>query len=362
MAKITSGSAVVVVLCAWFLPLSSFAAGAAPGYTSAPVLNWDRDLAMRAAKQEDTRAEATRLVHLATHSKGATTLRALNELAGRSQWTEPAREAVLYRFTSQLRNLSPFSIDAAVLEFLLTYQNRVLVAHEESGTVTVPLFPIRAAARGLVNQWTRQQSAVVAAELMAADPRQLLALYVSSVDPNVRAGIELAVSNADRTALHNVLEVGMPQLANHPGLTGLLGRTALEAGDLKAMTSVFNQGSGAPLVELSRQASQRFSDVELGKLLLDTMDHAPAETAAVLIAELSPRSMGQEGVGDAIIKRLGDPVLGSTAALAVAQWGTDRQLSQLEAIAAKDPTSLATKRARTALSTQPENRQRGALQ
>lgn len=362
MAKITSGSVIVIVLFLSLLPLSSFAAGASPEQTSARGPTWDRDLAMRASKQQDTRAEADRLVQLATHSKGATTLRALNELAGRSQWTEPAREAVLYRFTKQLRELPPFSVDAAVLEFLLAYQNRVLVAHEEPSAVAVPLFPIRATAQGLINQWVQQQSAVDAAELIAADPQQLLSTYANAVDPNVRAGIERAVGNADRKVLQNMLDLGLPQLVDNPGLTGLLGKTALEAGDLQAMTDVFIHGSSAPLVELSRQASRRFSDAELGKLLLQTMDVAPATTAAVLIAQLSPRSMRREDVGNAIIQKIGDPILGSTAALAVVKWGTDQQLAQLEAVAAGDPSSLTSKRARTALSTEPESRQRGALQ
>ena len=126
--------------------------------------NWDRDLALKAASEIDVASEANRLLQLASRAEPTVMVSTLSELVEGSEWPEPAREATLYRFTQSLRELPPFSVDSAVLEFLLGYQNKILVAHEEVRTMGVPLYPIRAAAHGLVNQWKRQQAATKADE------------------------------------------------------------------------------------------------------------------------------------------------------------------------------------------------------
>ena len=143
----------------------------------------------------------------------------------------------------------------------------------------------------------------------------------------------------------------MPVLPDNPGLTGLMGVTALRIGDPQLAARVFADGSGAALVEMSRQASQQLSGAQLGKLMLETLNRAPAGTAALVIAELAPHSLGQAGVDEALLQKLKDPELGSAIALTFVQWGTDRQLEALDAAASADPSGLAAKRVRSALST-----------
>jgi hypothetical protein len=266
-----------------------------------------------------------------------------------SRLSEPAREAVLLRFTNQLRGLPPFSIDTAVLDFLLNYQNQTLVAHEESIGMAVPLFPIRAAAHGLVFQWTRQQAALDAATLMTGQPKQIVDVYAANTDRNIRSGIEAAIGQADPETLQSMLDYGMPLLSVNSGLTALLGKSAMELGDVQAVSEVFIQGGGHELVEISRLAGQRFSNPDLGNILLMTIDAAPASTAALLIAEMAPYSIVQQEVSEALLQKLGDAELGSAAALALGRWGSAQQREALAATVAKDPSSLAAKRAQRAL-------------
>jgi hypothetical protein len=147
-----------------------------------------------------------------------------------------------------------------------------------------------------------------------------------------------------------MLDYGMPLLSVNPGLTALLGKSAMELGDVQAVSEVFIQGGGHELVEISRLAGQRFSNPDLGNILLMTIDAAPASTAALLIAEMAPYSIDQQEVSEALLQKLGDAELGSAAALALGRWGSARQREALAATVAKDPSSLAAKRAQRALS------------
>ncbi|MBT8047731.1 MAG: hypothetical protein HKN57_09370 [Xanthomonadales bacterium] len=245
---------------------------------------WDRDLALQAVLQVDTRRIAADTFELAKSASGPATVKALKDLAQQPDWPEPAIDAAIYRFTNHLRELPPFSVDPVVLDFLLGYRNRALVAHEEHASMGVPLYPVRAAARGLLNDWTRQQAALDAAGLIATGPDQLLALYAETRDPNIRAGMESAIGAANRDTLPALLEAALAMLSSAPEITGLAGRAAIESEDLAALSEVFVRGGGAALVELSRQAHQRFPKAELDQMIRAIADRAPAATAAMLTA------------------------------------------------------------------------------
>ncbi len=148
---------------------------------------------------------------------------------------------------------------------MLGYQNQVLVAHEESGSTAVPLYPIRASAQGLVNLWTRQAVAVDAADLLQREPERLLELYAANGDLNIRAGIESAIPDASPDAMQILLDAGMPRLSAEPGLTGLMGKLAVESGNLQALSDVFVHGAGSALVELGRQADTTIPRLETGR-------------------------------------------------------------------------------------------------
>ncbi len=296
------------------IPASSAIADSGEENTAWTGPNWDRDLALQAAARFDTSHEAEELLELVRNPAGAAALEALQQIDSRTDWPGPAREATLLQFTNKLRALAPFSIDSEVLDFLISHENQVLVAHEELPTVAVPLFPIRAAAMGLVHQWTRQQARSDAKELAASDPRQLVSLYAASKDPNIRAGIEDAADDVDRLTVKALLEIGMPLLASKPELTGLMGALALKTGDLNVMSRVLSQGAGAALVEVSRQASRRLSGADLDQLMLATIDQAPAATTALLAAEMARQGKDKRDGGNQLLEESERPEFGVTEA------------------------------------------------
>ena len=311
---------------------------------------WDRDLAVLAAARVDSFAETDRLFKLSSRAAGVETLQALSQLASRPDWPVPAIEAALLRFTNQLRQLPPFSVDPVVVDYLHSYQIQTLVAHDESPEMGVPLYPIRSAATGLVNHWTRLQATQNAETLISDDPNHLLSAYVENPDANVRTGIENALNYAGTSNLKALLEHGLPKLPETPELTGLLGKSALFLGDSQSIAVVMINGRGHALTEIARQASSHLPSAKLGNLLLEVVGKAPAPTAAMLIAELTPHCIHREFVATALMKMLDHRDLGSTAALALARWGSDEHREALSRLAASGQPGLAPKRAQTALS------------
>lgn len=350
-----------LAICLAFLPVSLPAGNNNEGMPW-PSPNWDRDLALLAAEGPNTGLESDRLYSLASQAAGPELLQALTALAARPDWPAPAREAVLLRFTHQLRQLPPFSVDQAVLGFLDSYQSQTLVEHENIPALGVALYPIRAAVAGVNHHWTRQQAALEATVLLVQDPRRLLATYANTRNVNIRAGIEDSVSAAGRSDVQALLDFALPQLAGKPQLTGLLGKSAVATGNREAVAEVLIHGAGHMLVEVARQASQRFSKAELGDLLLATIDSAPVSTTALVIGVLTPFTIAQLEVSAALMDTLNHPHLGSAAALALVQWGTDAQRHALETTAVEDPSSLAAKRIKAALALNPRDRNGGLQQ
>ena len=347
LARKFTASAFFAVSCCFLLPLASSAEDQLLQWQPP---NWDRDLAVLAAARVNTDAEIDHLLRIAVQDSGTQTLDALNQLSTRPDWPAPAREAALLQFTNQLRQLPPFSVDETTLDFLLGYQNLTLVAHDESSRLGVALYPVHSAARGLLHQWTRQQATQDASALLTQDPQQLIADFLASSDVNIRAGIELALGNADEAGLQALLDSGLPLLTSTPELTGLLGKSAVYLGDGQLVTDVLARGHGPGLLEIIRRAGQHFSKTQVVDVLLLGIGGVPVSTAAMLIAELAPYSIDVPEVSVALMSALEHAELGSTAALALAKWGSQQQREALIAFAASDRASLAAKRVETALS------------
>ncbi|HMB60631.1 MAG TPA: hypothetical protein VKN35_12025, partial [Xanthomonadales bacterium] len=303
MRKSTRVSRVLLSLyLAWGSTIFTAAfAGQGYGGENLKSPNWDRHLALGAVSMPDVRREASRMIDLTLTGSESELLDEMNELATMSGWAQPEAEAVIYEFIRQLRPLPPYSVNQAVVDFVVNYQPQVLVPHEESMSMGVPLFPIRAAAAGLVNQWTREQAEMDARILLVKRPSELLAAYADSADPNNRAGIESSLADADPAHLDYLLQLGLPLLAEYPGLTSLLGKAAIVTGNVQSISEVIALGSGYQVVDLSRSLKQGFSSDELAFVLLETLESAPQSNASVVLAELAPFSIQEAGVGETLL-------------------------------------------------------------
>jgi hypothetical protein len=342
----------VLALSLAFLPIGL---AAESGRQEWQTPNWDRDLALLAASKVETGVEIERLIALVSQADKRQALDALEDLAARPDWPAPAREAALFSITNRLRELSPFSVDEVVLQFLREHQNLVWVAHLEAPDLAVPLYPIRSAAQGLINHWTRQRAAREAALILASNPAKLVDIHAESSSMSIRAGIETSLIGADPGQLRAALDYGLPLLAQLPELTGLLGKMAVQLDNPEAVAQVLIDGAGGSLVEVCRLARQRFTRQDQGKLLLAVIDTAPAATASLAIAELAPGSLMTGQISKALLDMLEHPDLGSAAALALVRWGSHQQRESLRAKMTQSSSGLAARRLRLAFALDQAN-------
>lgn len=259
------------------------------------------------------------------------------------------REQVLFDYVQQLRGLPPGAAGEQVMAFLGSYAPRVLIPHEDHPGASVPRFNIRAAAAGVEHAWRRQEASYAGAVLLARDPARLVQAYRLHADPAIRLGLLDALDNASAGALEAVAFMALDNIELEPELADLAGTAALHTGDARALEQLLRTGSGAAIPRILRAARDTFDDGQLARLLEVAIGEAGAETAALAIAKLTPALARHSGTRARLIGLLGDPALGSAAALALAADPSAGTLGELTEVLSADPASLAGRRARLAL-------------
>ena len=299
---------------------------ASPGM---PEANWQRAAAGAAGAGINIDPVLTELLDLAISAPAGQSLVAIEALLKRTDWPLPAREKTLYEFTRELRFKAPFSVPMPVLQFLQAYQSRVLVPHRDHPNSAVPLYPVRAAASGLRNHWTRNQARTDASQQLDIDPVGLIQAYLAAGDRAVKAGIEDAVMSADSIALLELTAV----LAALPGeareLSVFTAKTAIAAGDNKLLATSFYYLPRADQGQLLRLAAEHLDPADSATLLSRIIADAPAATAALAIGSLAPSRLKFAPLEKVLLETLTIPELTTTAALALARYGSASAIQDL---------------------------------
>jgi len=310
--------------------------------------NWDRATAVAAARSVDGSAVQQTLMELTIAGSTVELLELLMETGSRLDWPLPARESVLFDYTQQLRKLPAGTVPHEAMTFLKSFASGTRVPHEDHASVGVPLFNIRAAAIGVENDWLREAALLEGLALVAANPRALVDVFLIETHPAARGGYLDTLPQATTDQLLGVSKSAAHRLRNQVELTPLAGRAALLSGDLEALAAVFTLGSGPALAPLMRDAAVVLGVADSALLMSDAIEHAPAENAALAIAELGPAAVRDASGQAMLLSRLEDPDLGAAAALTLARHGTPDALQTLEKAAASGPP-LTASRASTAL-------------
>lgn len=332
-----------------FLVFLLLAPGTGLAATLPAAVNWDRAEAARVVAQTDTFATREALKQLLVAGDGPGLLALLEETAGREDWPAPARESVLYEFVRDMRPLPPRSVALEVMNFLAVYQSRVMVAHDDHPNAGVAMFDIRAAAHGVQNAWNRQEAALIGSGLLDRDALMLVEAFRANEALSVRQGLLDALDTATSGQLEVVCFLALSSLDAAPELTSLAGRSALLIGDARAIEQLARTGDGPAMSRIMRGAAETLTPGQLARVLQVAVHEGTAQTAALAIAELAPVLAGHDGVVEVLINLLGDPVLGSTAALALAKHPGTATLQWLGSLAAAGDDSLQAMRARMAL-------------
>jgi len=322
--------------------LVSAAALAAPTHET-----WDREEALRVSASVDT-GEARARLRLATKSgDGAAQLELLKSPDSSGAWPAPVREKFLLDHVNELRQEPPNSVSPQVVQFLARYPSAVMVAHEDHPGATVPLFNIAAATAGVLNHWARQESAFAGAATLAANPPALVSSWLEAENAATRGGLLDALSTATPDRLREVTPEAMKHLSSHPELLPLAGGAALRTGDVGTLEAIVQESGGPGMHHLLRQAAVTLGPDDALRLLEAALDAQNPETAALAISILGP-ALPPESVDPLLLSRLGDPVMGAAAALALSTQPSAATRLGLEALASgADP--LAAARAQLAL-------------
>ena len=319
----------------------------AGSYGQTPVMQWDRSSAMAAVRAVDIDAAVYEIGDLSSLTDGAKTLARLKNTETRSDWPLPVREAVIFQFTRSLAELPRDAVAVEVMQHLRGFQAQTLVPHEDHGGVSVPLFNIRAAAAGIENGWQRTESGIEAAMLLETNPTALVSGYMTSTNPNQQAGYLDALRYAEMADVVAVQNVALEQLGEVPALTPMVGVTAIITIDAFAVEQLLVNGRGEGLSSTLRKLDKRLQPADIATLLVFATRQAPAGNAALAIAAWWPRLRHDPVTRDLMVDLLADPVLGASAALALAQNPDIQTIKVLKDTANGD--SAAARRAQMAL-------------
>jgi hypothetical protein len=302
---------------------------------------------MAAVGSANIEMAVSEITNIALLADGEATVAKLKQLESRTDWPLPAREAALFEFTRALAELPRAAVAIEVMQHLQNYEAQTLVPHEDHGETLVPLFNIRGAATGIENGWQRQEFAQDAMKLLKADPATLVSAYVESDNRNRRAGYLDALQQAEFSDIAVVQSTALAQLELTPGLTPVVGLTAVLTADTLTARQLLLNGRGAGLSSTLRQLGERLGPAETGALLTYAILEAPTGNAALAIAAWWPGLRHEADLRDLLVEMLADPALGSAAALALAQSPDIQTIKVLQDTAGGD--SVAARRAQVAL-------------
>ena len=321
--------------------------------------NWDRVLALQTAAMGDSGAQREEWFRELREGDYGALLQSIKQFSVAGELPSPVREQQLFLFTIALADFPAEQVPARLLEFLANYSPQTLVAHEESENNAVALFNIPAAARGVQYALARQQGETRAAALLAAPADRWIGQFLAA-SPAARAGFLDALEFASGAALAGLDRKVQGLLSDQPALTTVAARTALAATDISTMSHVLESGSGPAVTAMLRTAAWTVPARSRAELLLASIESAPPQNAALAIALLTPGLQGVPQVISTLFDLLGDPQLGSAAALALVRFDEAGISSQLLLLSGSE--GLAAMRARLAINLRESEAMQGTQQ
>jgi hypothetical protein len=315
-----------------------------------PEPNWSAPAARAAALQADANAVLGPLFDQARLGRDPDLLARLQTLAADERLPVPARERILFDFAQGLGDLPPGAVGPDVLDFLQGYRPRTLVPHPDNDRVGKPLFNIRGATAGSLNAWRRQAGYDAGRTLLAgptpAAAQDYLAEYNRSSTPG-RQGLADALPLASAAQLAAIAGQSLAALPMRPDLSPVAVRAALLLGDPALLRRALAAGDGPHLAGLLTEAAAELDEPGRIDLLFVMLDTASPTNASLAVGTLAPGLLHRPEVADRLFALLGDPAMGSAAALVLAASTRPDLQDRLRELAAGD--GLTARRAALAL-------------
>ncbi|MFT5770145.1 MAG: hypothetical protein ACI9H8_002128 [Lysobacterales bacterium] len=310
---------------------------------------WERDAAWRASASVNTQTQKNKLQSLLKAGDDEASLILIQEIQREENWPTPARERVIYEYVSSLRQEAPHVVGDDLIAYLQNYQSTVFVAHEDHPSGNVPLFNIKGAAAGVVNGWARQEAAFQGAVLVQENPDSLSMAYLSETSLPKQQGLLDSLNTASPIQLKAISSFALESMEAHPELISVAARSALINLDLNVLMRLAESGQGPEMHVLFRGSTKRLDKAQNLHLLQAALRNPSRGTAALAIAQLAPGLAGVDASEELLLETLGDPELGSSAALALVINPRSQLLQKLQVLAVPENNQLTAIRARLAL-------------
>jgi len=314
---------------------------------SMPEPNWTRSQALEAVRQIDANSALKPLFRLARESRDNELLRELINIENNSDWPVPAREYVLHAFALGLGDMPAWTAGAKVLAYLEDFEPRTLVPHEDHAAAGVPLFNVRVAAAGSVNEWRRYSAWKEAQQHFPQGGETWIEAFLAAGSVQ-RRGFGDALTSAAAPQLREIGKLALTGIAREPSLTIIAARTGILLADREMLQQSIIDGRGPGVMAALREAHRAFDEGETEAILRYSMEHARPETASLAMAELGPSLLKHPDVAVLMIETLGNPDLGATAAMLLSASANPFIREQLVEMA-KGRQGLASRRAALAV-------------
>lgn len=273
--------------------------------------------------QSEVRHRSDELTDLAEFAAGDAAIVAELETVLADPDLDPvSKDAVLYEFVRQLRQLEPWSVGPDVFEWLRGHQPLAVRLHEESPVHTVALFNVAAAAHGLHNQWTFEAARTRWRDVRGAVSAESLAIFLVDPDSPRARGYLSAIPDLSPAALDHL--AGLVEADSMLSATALLPRLELARGNTDRVTRWLAQADPRLVHATMREAAAVLDPAEAVAVFRGALQHQDSSMRALALAQVSDvvvawNPLARETWQDELIELLPDPQLGAGAALQLAR-------------------------------------------
>ncbi|HET6564666.1 MAG TPA: hypothetical protein VFG52_04570 [Xanthomonadales bacterium] len=287
--------------------------GVAAGALAGDKPNWEKASALQAAAQANSQLQVQSWQQQIDAGQAAAVLVELQQSSGSGS---PGFEAQLYGLAQTMAEAPLDATSDRLLAWLENYSPAVLVAHEESASHGVPLFPVAAAAKG--SRLERQRrTAQLRADALVADPQRWIAHFLAA-SPVEQQGLQQGLRKANPATLAPLARMLPGELAGHAELAMPTGIVASILADTALFTSALQHSQGADTVQILREANWRLDMAQRIQLFHTVLALPQPGHRALGVSMLAPGLHSNPAVSTQLLEMLDDEDLGAAAALALA--------------------------------------------
>jgi hypothetical protein len=308
--------------------------------TAAPVIVENR--ATHAAKLKAVKEQRAMIRALADRDDAAGLFSLLEQIDGDAKIDPAVRDHLLEGTLFAMSKTTPTpATRAAVNRYRIRPANVFVHLHDERGQPVVPLYDLAAAAGMTIRVWDTadaEESVSIALRASLWQPIDfLLPLRGMSLEA-WQVGTRRAFESVDHRFVAATKSALLQSQSMSDEYDPLLLAAAIRLGDTDLYNAIIARGGARYGREAIGSVYRSLSSGDAANLLINAS--ARPELASAAILELGTHFSNEKEIRSWLLNRLGDPVDGASAALALARAVDDDILNEIQAVILGDATEL----------------------